>query len=155
MADQVEPFTAEQVEYINRRWGQLHELEERAVEQAYRYLFLTNSGGAVAVLAYIAQRGDEARTPLVLGMLVCFVLGVVLVGLGLAKTYEHMSGLYKDWKRDTRRFFARELSFNELTKSDDARAVTDWLDRALPYGALLAFFAGCGVGAVALWCSAR
>lgn len=39
--------------YINRRWGQLYELEKEWGERALKYLFLTNSGGAIATLSFL------------------------------------------------------------------------------------------------------
>ena len=40
-----------QIEYINLRWKQLYDLEKERADQAIKYLFLTNSGGAVTVLS--------------------------------------------------------------------------------------------------------
>jgi len=42
------------VEIINRRWGQLNGLERDWSDKAVKYLFVTNSGGAVALLNFIS-----------------------------------------------------------------------------------------------------
>ena len=47
----------ERVEHINTRWGQLYELEKESGHTALSYLFITNSGGAVATLAFIGTIG--------------------------------------------------------------------------------------------------
>lgn len=141
----------EQAAYIQERWKQLHELEERWAAEAYKYLFLTNAGGAVAVLAFIAQAGERVKSPLVAATLICFALGVILVGCGIAKTFEHMSTLYRLWKADVDRFHSGGLEYKQLTDIDEKRAITDWVDRALPYSAFGLFFVGCILGGLALF----
>ncbi len=51
---QLDPATKEVINaQINRRWGQLYELEKEWGEKALKYLFLTNSGGAIATLSFL------------------------------------------------------------------------------------------------------
>jgi hypothetical protein len=39
--------------YINRRWGQLYQLDREWGQRGLNYLMLTNSGGAVAILSFL------------------------------------------------------------------------------------------------------
>src|SRR4051794_15109069 len=56
-----------------------------------KYIFTTNAGGAVAVLAFIGTNGADSRygwTPLI-----CFVLGVIASGIEVRSLAEAYSAL--------------------------------------------------------------
>ena len=66
---------------LENRWGHLHGLEKERADQAIKYLFLTNSGGAIATLSFLgASKGglDYSSIAIALGF---FAGGVVLVGI--------------------------------------------------------------------------
>ena len=46
--------------YINRRWEQLYGLEKEWGERTLKFLFLTNSGGAIATLSFIGAAKEPA-----------------------------------------------------------------------------------------------
>jgi hypothetical protein len=80
---------------INERWRQLHALEKEWAERAVQYLFLTNAGGAIATLSFLGASEKAFNRTGLKWSLALFVAGLILVGFVIAKTYYHMSGLFK------------------------------------------------------------
>lgn len=136
-------------EHINRRWGQLYELEKDWGERALKYLFLTNSGGAIATLSFLGAAGlinGGAKLALLL-----FVLGLVFTGIAIAKTFHHMSSLLKAYKQGVEDFQSDKITWIVLVDSDKVRAVATWLDYVIPYSSFFCFIAGSAAGAYALF----
>lgn len=136
--------------HINRRWGQLYELEKEWGERALKYLFFTNSGGAIATLSFLgaAKELTGAGTK---AALLLFVLGIVFAGISTAKTFHHMSGLLKQYKQGVEDFYADKITWVALTDADKSRAVATWLDYAIPYLSFFCFIFGSSAGAFALF----
>jgi hypothetical protein len=135
--------------HINRRWGQLYELEKDWGERAFKYLFLTNSGGAIATLGFLGAAeliNSGAKLALLL-----FVLGIVFTGIAIAKTFHHMSGLLKAYKKGVEDFQSDKITWAALTEGDQVRAVASWIDYAIPYLSFFCFIAGSAAGAYALF----
>ena len=63
-------FKNNQVNIINQRWKQLYELEKEWADKATKYLFLTNSGGSIAVLSYMGAAGTLFRSSMAFAL--CF-----------------------------------------------------------------------------------
>lgn len=139
------------VSHINQRWRQLYELEKEWSEKAIRYLFFTNSGGAIATLSFI---GASEKALKLLGIkiaLLLFVVGIFFVGVSTARTYHHMSGLFKTYKQNVYHYFNDKIAWDYLNDEDDKRAKEDFLDYAIPYASFGCFIGGCIAGAVALF----
>lgn len=135
---------------INRRWGQLYELEKEWGEKALKYLMLTNSGGAIATLSFLGA-AKELTTSGTKVALFLFVLGLVFAGLTIAKTFHHMSRLLKKYKQGVEDFYSDKITWTVLTEGDKERAVTDCFDYITPYASFFCFIAGSGIGAYALF----
>lgn len=135
---------------INQRWGQLYELEKEWGEKAYKYLLLTNAGGAIATLSFLGA------APGAIGMfgaklaLLLFLVGVVLVGAGTAKTYHHMSNLFDRWKTEVDNYYTDKITWEHLQSEDRKRAAPDCWDYAIPYFSFACFIGGCISGAWSL-----
>ena len=149
---EVDPGTRETLlNHINRRWGQLYELEKEWGEKAIRYLLLTNAGGAIATLSFLGASSQALNRPSAKVALLFFVVGVVLVGIGTAKQFHHMSGLFKAYKQDVEHYFADRITWEHLNDQDRARAKLDFIDYAVPYTSFGCFIGGCVAGAIALF----
>ena len=149
---EVDPGTRETLlNHINRRWGQLYDLEKEWGEKANRYLLLTNAGGAIATLSFLGASSQALNRPSAKVALLFFVVGVVLVGIGTAKQFHHMSGLFKAYKQDVERYFADRITWEHLNYQDRARAKPDFIDYAVPYTSFGCFIGGCVAGAIALF----
>lgn len=136
--------------HINQRWGQLYELEKEWGERVLKYLFLTNSGGAIATLSFLgaARELTGAGTKVALFL---YVLGLVFAGIATAKTFHHMSGLLKKYKQSVEDFYADKITWVALAEGDKERAVASWLDYTVPYLSFFCFIAGSAAGAYALF----
>lgn len=136
--------------HINRRWGQLYELEKEWGERALKYLFLTNSGGAIATLSFLgaAKELTDVGTKIALFL---FVLGIVFAGVSTARIFHHMSDLLKKYKQGAEDFYADKITWVALSDADKERAVAGWLDYMIPYLSFFCFIMGSGAGAYALF----
>ncbi len=140
------PATQEQLNYINTRWTQLQMLSKDASDKAITYLFLANSGGAIATLSFLgAMQSIRSQWSLkvALGL---FVSGVFLVGVNTAIWFHHIEGLFKNWRGSTRRFFQGDLNWDTLNAEDDRLAYrTTWL-YVTGYLSFACFVAGAIIG---------
>jgi len=137
--------------HINQRWGQLYELEKEWGERALKYLLLTNSGGAIATLGFL---GASPAAINMLGAkisLFLFVLGVFMVGVTTAKTFHHMSGIFKAWKADVDHYYSDKITWEHLHQEDKKRAVEGFWDYAIPYSSFGCFIGGSISGALSLF----
>ncbi len=139
------------INHINVRWGQLYQLEKEWGERALKYLLLTNSGGAIATLSFLGASAEAISATGAKISLFLFVLGVFLVGVSTAKTFHHMSRLFKTWKQDTSHYFEDKITWEHLQRQDDERAVEDFWDYAIPYGSFACFILGSISGALSLF----
>ena len=129
---QLDPATKEVINaHINRRWGQLYELEKEWGEKALKYLFLTNSGGAIATLSFLGAAEEITGVGTKVALFL-FVLGLVLAGISIATTFHHMSGLLKQYKEGVEDLYGDKITWVALAEADKKRAVATWLDYAIP-----------------------
>lgn len=139
------------IDGINRRWKQLHDLEAQWGERAYKYLLLTNSGGAVAILSFLGT--DSARHIFwAKAALVCFVLGLIFMGIEIARRVHFTENLYSRYRDDASAFFAGDMDFNALDDADEARSrKPPLLAYVLPYICFFLFIAGAAIAGYALF----
>jgi len=139
-----------QFDYINTRWRQLYELERVAGQTALQYLFLTNAGGAATTLAFIGAIGADKIVYSAKLSLACYVLGVILSGVGRARQFHYMSGLFKHWKNLVAGYFSDENTYEEMIAADDKKAVMSLFDYLISYASFGCFIFGSIVGFFAL-----
>ena len=137
-------------EHIDRRWKQLYELERETGLTALQYLFLTNSGGAAATLAFIGAIGITKIGVGAKCSLALFVLGIILSGISRAKHYHHMSKVFKNWKALVQDYYDNRKSWEIITALDKQIAVGGFWDYAIPYGSFACFIIGSLIGFIAL-----
>lgn len=137
--------------HINQRWGQLYELEKDWGEKALKFLLLTNSGGAIATLSFLGASQVAINSMGAKIALLLFLAGILLVGLSTAKTFHHMSNLFKSWKSDVDKYYEDKITWEHLQNEDKRRAVPGFWDYALPYMSFTFFIAGCFSGACSLF----
>lgn len=137
---------------VNQRWGQLHALEKDWGEKAYKYLFLTNSGGAIATLSFLGAKSEDLNVTAAKLALALFVVGVIVTGIATAYRLHRVSWLLKGYRQDSQAYFQGKLTWEALYKTDEKRATDfDLWSYLLPYSCLTAFIAGCAVGGFALF----
>lgn len=128
--------------HIDKRWWQLYELEKEWGERALRYLLFTNSGGAIATLGFLGGAPGAISMTGIKVSLFSFILGVVLVGISTAKTFHHMSKLFKHWQNDLDHYYEDKITWSHLHHQDQQRAVEDFFDYAIPYASFICFLIG-------------
>ncbi len=136
--------------FINARWAQLNALTKEWSDKAVSYLMLTNAGGAVAVLSFMASdKVREMPGPKI--ALCCFSAGVIFTGILVAKQLHRVERVFKDYRKDSTRYLIDQIEWLALTTDDDNRAKPSFWDYAWGYLAFALFFGGCVAGAISLF----
>lgn len=138
-------------EHISSRWGQLHALSKETGESAIKYLFTTNAGGAVAVLAYLGSvsgNGVPAFSAKV--ALVFFFSGLLLVGLYKAYMVHDHEGLFDHYKALIKEYYEGKISWDTLLKADEIKVGNSKVPYILGYLAFGSFVGGCVSGAAGI-----
>ena len=140
-------------EYISKRWGQLHSLEESEGEQILRYLFLVNSGGAIGVLSFIGAIGLANLPSSTTITLFSFGLGVILIGFAHAVRYYHFSSAFNKWQANTSKFYKNEIDWQNLLDEDEeeTKSILQILVQVLCWTSFLCFIVGCINSGVTLY----
>ncbi|MGO4552398.1 hypothetical protein AB4059_15025 [Lysobacter sp. 2RAF19] len=150
----LEPAQREvQAEWCVSRWEQLYRLNREATADAFRYLFLVNAGGAVAVLGFIGSSEEARSSGSIRAALVVFAIGILLVGVLKTLFFHQTLTLVQGWSADTKLYFSSAISESELDSRDNARAAAP-IYRAqyiAGYAAFACFLLGLTLGAVALF----
>jgi hypothetical protein len=136
---------------INNRWRQLYELEKEWGERALKYLFLTNSGGAIATLSFLGAYDGALNIVGAKFALFLFVIGVLLAGISTAITFHHMAHLLKEYKLGVNHFYGDKITWEYLIEEDEKRAQAGFWSYAIPYASLACFVFGNMAGAFALF----
>lgn len=136
---------------VNSRWSQLHALEKEWGEKAYKYLLLTNTGGAIATLSFLGTASKALDTSWARWALCAFVAGVLMTGVALAHKYHNSANLFWDYRADANLYLDDKMEWKNLWAADVKRSVKrgGWA-LWLPYACLLTFWSGCIIGAVAI-----
>lgn len=135
--------------HINNRWGQLHALAKETGDSAIKYLFTTNAGGAVAVLAYLGSiygNGEPALSAKI--ALVLFFTGLLFVGFYKAYMVHDHEGLFNHYKTLVDEYYEGKIGWGALVKSDETKVGNSLIPYILGYISFATFIGGCVSGAV-------
>jgi hypothetical protein len=134
--------------YLDKRWSQLAIAHDQSVSETSKYIFLVNSGAAVATLTFIGTVERVREQLWSTWMLMMFVLGVVLVGIAhLVRTYE-LDDLYEGFRKDVTQFYGDHHCFEDVLNADSRRCEGSSYAVMVRNTAFLAFIVGVGIGAV-------
>ena len=136
--------------FISERWAQLSQLELDWSTDAIKYLLLVNSGAAATMLTFIGAVEGVRNLVWSWGILFMFTLGIIFVGGIHICRVRRIEYLYKNWRNETRKFYASELDFEKLLEDDNARAYSFNWAYVWGYGAFCLFVAGVFIGAANL-----
>lgn len=138
-------------DHIQNRWGQLYQLSKESGDSAIRYLFTTNAGGAVAVLAYLGSVADNGASPLSAKIaLVCFFTGLLFVGFYRIYIVHHHEGLFDHYKSLVDRYYEDEIDWKVLQEADEEKVGNSKVPYVLGYLSFLGFVLGCIAGAIGI-----
>ncbi len=112
------------IKYIDERWGYLNRLVQDYTTQATKYLFLTNAGGAVALLGYWGTTKGAPDYPNLKYTFCLFLFGVIFAGGPIATLLIDLNGLLTGWVRDSSGYYKDKISFQDLIEIDKKRVGT-------------------------------
>jgi hypothetical protein len=150
--NELPPEVAEQLsEFIIRENGlmldRLSELDKRLANTN----FLTNGGGAVAVLAFM---GTNTAPSLIKVSLVLFTLGVIATGIELRALLIYFGEVSQDNHRRNRGFNSNQMTVGEFGNiPENVGKISKWVNHYAGWGSQLLFAAGVIIGAASFLCS--
>ncbi|KUJ75764.1 hypothetical protein AVO42_10805 [Thiomicrospira sp. XS5] len=139
-------------EHIQSRWKQLHALSKETGESTIKYLFTTNAGGAVAVLAYLGSvsgNGIPAFSAKI--ALFFFFCGLLSVGIYQAYMVHNHEGLFVHYKGLVKDYYGEKISWNGLLEADETKVGNSKIPYILGYSAFVFFILGCFAGAFGIF----
>ncbi len=107
---------------INRRWKELYELESEAEKEALKFLFITNSGGAVATLSFMGASENIRNNGFAVASLILFVVGLVLLGITRAIILKKLNSVFRGYKSDVFDYFDQEKRYRQVLNNDEERS---------------------------------
>lgn len=135
-------------QYINERWSQLMILQSKYADEIIKYLFLVNSGGAIAVLSYLGTGSNMLDTFYAKMSLLSFALGIVFVGIVRAFLIHRSYNYLNAWQRDVQKYHKQEISWQELIALDDNRTKNSYWEFVFGYLSALCFIIGIVLGSI-------
>lgn len=133
--------------YIKGRWEQLYGLCKETNEDIHKYLFATNAGGAVAILAYLGSvAGNGGSLIAAKTALGYFFIGLILLGILKAYILHHYESLDTNYKAGVKKYYERTMEWEALVKSDEDKVGNSKIPYIIGYGSFFAFILGCLVG---------
>jgi hypothetical protein len=112
---------------------------------------VTNAGGAITTLCFLGASDRALQLPGVKWALVLYVAGIVLVGVGIAKTYHDVYRLYRGYNQDAKAFLEEKITWEHLHECDIARLPNRLWDHIIGYVAFGCFILGSLIGAYSLF----
>ena len=119
-------------------------MQKEWADKAINFLFLTNSGRAIAMLGFIGAK--QQLNSLVVWGLGIMLLGLIFVGVLVARVYHQMTGLFNAWRKDVNEYFFDRISWEKLHEDDNYRSKDSILDLCLGYGSFICFIIGIALG---------
>lgn len=136
----------EMVHRVESRWDQLNEMLVNIVNEGIKFLFYVNSGGAVAVVAFIGTSEDIRSLQWPWWVLSLFFLGLVFVGVLNFARYHVVDYLLKKWEVDVNKFYNDKIDYYALQNNDDIRVSKTWWVPIIAYLSFLCFIGGGVIG---------
>ena len=147
-----EHLRASRIDYINERWGQLNGLFKDYSDNALKYLFLSNAGGAAAVLGFLGASSEvrDALGPRV--SLSFFLLGLIATGVLNAVLVHRIDFIFEQWRKNVDRYFSDEITWQQLTREDDQISWGNIKEYSIGYMAFFSFVIGSLIGVAQFLC---
>jgi hypothetical protein len=134
------------VGYIRDRWQQLSNAEKEYSSEALKYLFLVNSGAAVAVLAFIGANQTFSPPWWAKAMLGSFLSGIVILGFGHAFRVHRMQQTFRSFRHSVPEYYEDKLAWDDVLDRDRKKSAPTFLGYAIPYLSFSCFIAGIAIG---------
>jgi len=137
---------------INSRWSQLYSVSKESGDSAISYLFTTNAGGAVAVLAYLGSvSGKDGSFISAKLALISFFIGLLFVGFYKAYMVHDHENLFESYMKSVKDYYDCKICWSELTNSDIANTGNSKYPYIFGYLSFASLVFGCISGAYGLF----
>ena len=136
---------------INRRWKELYELEDEAEKEALKFLFITNSGGAVATLSFMGASAIARNSCFAKASLIAFALGLILIGITRAIILHKLKSAFKGYRSDAARYFTQKCGYSYLENNDEERTKSTFCAYFFGYLSAASLILGFISGGIALF----
>lgn len=137
-------------ESIRERQTEFYEARKEYGLEILKYLFLTNSGGAIAVLAFIGTQQNRTA-PGAIGALILFSTGLLLLGIARICYFFSLNLTFLSYVDLSEKYFKGEIFLEELVDDNDKRTKWKFWEFALPGLSFLCLVLGSIVGGCSLW----
>lgn len=125
-----------------------------AISNAQKYLLLTNSGAAGALVAFMGASAEVRQTPHAWWALALFVVGILLVGVIAGFNFFVFRGAFVRLTRDIGALLRYEIEFAEYHRRRASEKDRPWILR-VGLAAYLTFMLGIAIAVIGLYPIAR
>lgn len=137
--------------FIEHREKQLQSVATTASENAIKYLFTINAGGAVAVLTYLGAIASNHTEKLPLKYsLAFFFVGLVLVGLYKALLVHIYTNTFKMFQNSLKSYFKQQREWDDFYQEIESHVKQNNMPYILGYSSFACFFLGSVFGTLGL-----
>lgn len=137
--------------FIDHREKQLQSLSIEANETAMKFLFTTNAGGAIALLAYLGTRPETTpNQSLLTSSIAFFFLGVLFIGIVRAFAVHLYIGVFKSFNTSAKTYFSEARDWDEFYAEIDSQVRQSKIPYIFGYAAFGCFLIGSLTGAMGL-----
>ncbi|MFA7257788.1 MAG: hypothetical protein WC047_09470, partial [Kiritimatiellales bacterium] len=141
----------ENVNFINRRWKELYDIEVKYGDEAMKYLFYVNAGGSATVLAFMGTSPEIRALCSIKLSLILFAIGVILDGVLIVFQLHRAGNIFDQWRHNANLYFQHQKQYNELLSGDDAISDRSKIAFIVGYLAFGCFVLGLIFGGFALF----
>ena len=133
-----------QAEFYRRHLEVLRVRNSTAGQEATTYLWATNGGASVALLAFMGSNASVRASSAAWVSLMIFFLGIVALGILRALAYHFTLSYFKTWLRSVDEVFANQIDINEPAARLNAKeAAFGYWPTVFGYVSFFCFIAGC------------
>ena len=137
--------------FIDQREKQLQTITVSSIETAVKFLFTTNAGGAVAVLAYLgAISSNPDQLDSLKYSLALFFLGVIFIGILRMSVVHVYSGIFKKFQVSTKSYFSQQREWEDFYSEIEQQVKPSKIPYILGYASFGCFLLGSITGTVGL-----
>ncbi|MDH5425161.1 MAG: hypothetical protein OEY29_09220 [Gammaproteobacteria bacterium] len=133
---------------INARLSGLKDILRGLAVSISKYLIAANSGGILAILAYLNSLKNVDPTSSIKVSLVFFVIGLVLISVVLFWVCWRVWKIDSQYKKDMSVFYNNQISFFELRRRDNERTESDKVEYFLGALSFISFMVAVISGAI-------
>lgn len=139
--------------FIDSREKQLQGAAVESADSAIKFLFTTNAGGAIAVLAYLGAISTSSTIGISLKLsLAFFFIGVVIIGIYRAFVVHIRMDIFYHFQSITKEYFKEKYDWDAYFKEVEKKVNPNKIPYYLGYGSFACFLLGSGSGVAGLFC---